>query len=219
MFFVAEAPPEIAQAIGAKINQVAKKFSARSIGSKVVDQWMLERNEVNKILGTEFIRDKYRVARKFYTTVEISASWSDIKQIYKDVIANVPAKIENLVMLGGHVSHSYQTGTNIYFVYQLSVKDDNPRMMWQSDRLVKDAVATEVLKQTTGGISHHHGIGKMRVDRIRDELGSAFPILVALKRFFDPNNIMNPGTLVPEEATRELIFAEGGASSMTNNNE
>ncbi len=218
MFFVAEAPPEIAQAIGAKINQVAEKFGARSIGTQVVDHWMLERNEINKVLGTELNRDKYRASRLFYTTVEISASWSDIKQIYKDVIANVPGKIDNLVMLGGHVSHSYQTGTNIYFVYQLAVKDDDPQLMWQSDRAVKDAVATEVLKQITGGISHHHGVGKMRVGRIRDELGSAFPILVGLKRFFDPNNIMNPGTLVPEDATRGLILAAVTTGSPSRHN-
>ncbi|MHA6526125.1 FAD-binding oxidoreductase [Tessaracoccus sp. G1721] len=203
MFFVAEAPPEIAQAIGAKIDRVAEAHSGRSIGTDVVDHWMIERNAVNAVLGTEPNRDKYRASRLFNTTVEISASWSDIKKIYRDVISNVPGKIENMTMIGGHVSHSYQNGTNIYFVYQLAIKDDEPLNMWQSDRAVKDAVATEVLKQPSGGIVHHHGVGKMRVARIADELGSAFPILVGLKKLFDPNNTMNPGTLVPEDALKD----------------
>lgn len=200
MFFVAEAPPAIARAIGEEIDRVAEEFGGRSIGTDVVDHWMLERNEVNKVLGTEGNRDKYRASRLFYTTVEISASWSDIKKIYADVISAVPAQIDNLVMIGGHVSHSYQNGTNIYFVYQLAVKNDDPLSMWESDRAVKDVVANQVLKQPTGGIVHHHGVGKMRVGRIRDELGTSFPILVGLKKLFDPNNIMNPGTLVPEDA-------------------
>ncbi|WP_206477505.1 FAD-binding oxidoreductase [Microbacterium sp. KRD172] len=200
MFFVAEAPPEIAQAIGAKIDRVADGFGGRAIGTAVVDNWMDTRNAVNAVLGTEPNRDKYRESRRFNTTIEISASWSDIRKIYRDVLDAVPQHIDNLTMIGGHVSHSYQNGTNIYFVYQLAIEDGDPLKMWESDRAVKDVVATQVLKQPSGGMVHHHGVGKMRVARIADELGSAFPILVGLKKLFDPKNTMNPGTLIPEDA-------------------
>jgi len=197
MFFVAEGPPSITAAIGAAIEDIAPRHGARSIGPAVADHWLRERNEVCKILGTEEFNERYRESRIFYTTCEVSANWTEIRRIYDNVMANVPRKVDNLITLGGHVSHSYQNGTNIYFVYQLAAKD--PLRMMESDLAVKDAIVTEVLKEATGGSVHHHGVGKMRVKRIKDELGSSYDLLRRMKRELDPNGIMNPGCLVPLE--------------------
>jgi alkyldihydroxyacetonephosphate synthase len=46
---------------------------------------------------------------------------------------------------------------------------------------------------------HHHGIGKYRTAWTAIEHGSAYPILRRLKDAFDPNGIMNPGTIFPLE--------------------
>ena len=48
-----------------------------------------------------------------------------------------------------------------------------------------------------GSIVHHHGIGKARARWVQDEYGSSFPMLETLKRAFDPNGIMNMGTIIP----------------------
>ena len=48
-----------------------------------------------------------------------------------------------------------------------------------------------------GSIVHHHGIGKARAPWVRDEYGSSYYILETLKRAFDPNGIMNKGTIIP----------------------
>src|SRR5439155_441900 len=47
-----------------------------------------------------------------------------------------------------------------------------------------------------GTISHHHGIGRLRAPWLERELGSAYPLLRALKRALDPSGIMNPGVLL-----------------------
>jgi alkyldihydroxyacetonephosphate synthase len=44
---------------------------------------------------------------------------------------------------------------------------------------------------------HHHGIGKYRTPWTREEHGSAYHLLEVLKRGFDPNGIMNAGTIFP----------------------
>jgi len=45
-----------------------------------------------------------------------------------------------------------------------------------------------------GSISHHHGIGRMFAPWMETYLGKEqMEVLRALKRHFDPNNIMNPG--------------------------
>jgi len=45
-----------------------------------------------------------------------------------------------------------------------------------------------------GSLSHHHGVGKMIAPWMERHLGKEqMDVLRALKRHFDPNNIMNPG--------------------------
>ena len=48
-----------------------------------------------------------------------------------------------------------------------------------------------------GSIVHHHGMGKARAPWVKDEYGSSYYILETLKRSFDPNGIMNKGTIIP----------------------
>lgn len=198
MFFVVEGPPEIARVSGDAIDYIAEKYGATPIGTKVVDHWLATRNNICKTIGTEVAAEEARQTRKFYATTEICASWSDIKKIYQHVMENLPKKIDNLALLGGHVSHSYQTGTNIYFVYHILAND--PLKMTEVDhwRLV-EALCREVLKEETGGIVHHHGVGKARVKMIKDELGSSFVLMKGLKDMMDPKGTMNPGALIPLE--------------------
>ena len=50
------------------------------------------------------------------------------------------------------------------------------------------------------GISHHHGIGRVRRDALRGELGeSGISVLRAVKRALDPGGLLNPGVLLREE--------------------
>ena len=52
-----------------------------------------------------------------------------------------------------------------------------------------------------GSIVHHHGIGKARARWVEEEYGSSFPMLETLKQAFDPNGIMNKGTIIPADPT------------------
>jgi alkyldihydroxyacetonephosphate synthase len=55
----------------------------------------------------------------------------------------------------------------------------------------------EATLRTHGTISHHHGIGRLRVPWMQRELGTGLDVLRAIKRALDPNGIMNPGVLIP----------------------
>jgi alkyldihydroxyacetonephosphate synthase len=51
-----------------------------------------------------------------------------------------------------------------------------------------------------GGISHHHGIGRIRREWLRSELGDGgVALLRTVKHAIDPDGFMNPGVLIPEE--------------------
>jgi hypothetical protein len=56
-----------------------------------------------------------------------------------------------------------------------------------------------VLIQYDAALSHHHGVCLLRAPYMRDSLGSAFPVLQAVKRMLDPKNILNSGKLGPTD--------------------
>ena len=59
---------------------------------------------------------------------------------------------------------------------------------------VWDHVLT-VSAQHGGTLSHHHGIGLVRAERLRIELGTSYDLLEKVKAAIAPNGIMTPGTL------------------------
>lgn len=202
MFFVAEGPAEIAHGTGEGIDRIAKAAGARYIGYKGVEHWLIHRNDLCNSWHSPKLRERYRETGIFYATTEISASYSDIKTIYNNVMENVPKKIDNLVLLGGHASHAYQIGLNIYFVYELKI--NSPETYAKEHQAVIDAICEEVLKTPTGGCVHHHGMGKQRVKFAPQEHGSSYFLMKEMKKMMDSKGIMNPGALVVNDPSEEL---------------
>ncbi len=102
-------------------------------------------------------------------------------------------------MLGGHSSHSYQNGTNMYFVYDYNVVDCKPEEKIDKYHNPLNKIICEETIRLGGSMVHHHGIGKHRVHWSKLEHGSAWALLEGLKKQFDPNGIMNTGTIYPIE--------------------
>lgn len=201
MFFVCEGPADVTAATGAAIHRLALEHGGDYVGTKAVEHWMIHRNDLCNAYTDNKRFEKFRETKTIYATTEISGSWTDIVKIYDDVLANVPPQFENLVMMGGHVSHSYINGTNIYFVYRL--KMNSPETSNDEHTAIVHAICNEVLKYETGGCVHHHGMGKRRVAMAEKEHGSSYQLMIALKKTMDPNNIMNPGALVPSKYLEE----------------
>jgi FAD/FMN-containing dehydrogenase len=97
-------------------------------------------------------------------------------------------------MLGAHSSHSYQTGTNLYFVYDYDIRVA-PREEIAEYHQPLNAIVVEEALRHGGSMVHHHGIGKYRTPWTEQEHGSATELLRRLKQAMDPNGIMNPGTI------------------------
>ena len=99
-------------------------------------------------------------------------------------------------MLGAHSSHSYQTGTNLYFVYDYAISCE-PREEIDEYHIPLNAIIVEESLRLGGSMVHHHGIGKYRTKWTAQEHGSAYSMVETLKRAFDPKSIMNAGTILP----------------------
>jgi alkyldihydroxyacetonephosphate synthase len=66
------------------------------------------------------------------------------------------------------------------------------------------AQAVDRMVECGGSISHHHGIGRLFAPWMERHLGrEQVDVLRALKRHFDPNDIMNPGGVLALDAAAD----------------
>jgi alkyldihydroxyacetonephosphate synthase len=197
MFFVVLGTKAVAAATGVEIEAIVNKYNARDIGTKAIDYWFEHRNLQCDDLGTDKEKQRMRETNVLEFPVEMCATWDQIGQIYQEAKTTLPELVPNLVLLGAHGSHSYLNGTNLYFVVGLKI--DDPKNVTAEQSVFIYGLCDIVLKYDKAGIVHHHGIGKKRVSRIKQELGTSYVLLQGLKKAFDPNGIMNPGCLMPIE--------------------
>ena len=196
VLFMAEGNAGISKATAEGIREiVAQHPGCVPVDSQLISEWFDD-----LVWGPDKVtREDNRIftTRNVNRTTEISADWSSINQIYDAVIPRIRAEIKGMTLLGGHSSHSYINGTNMYFNYFYDLIDcepeeENDKYYWPIIKII-----CEETLRFGGSIVHHHGIGKARAPWVRDEYGSSYPMLEALKHAFDPNGVMNIGTIIP----------------------
>jgi alkyldihydroxyacetonephosphate synthase len=195
VLFMAEGNAGITKATAEGIREiVAKHPSCKEVEPKLIEEWFLD-----LVWGPDKVAredERIRTTRNVNRTTEISADWSAINDIYEAAIARIRAEMRGITLLGGHSSHSYINGTNMYFNYFYDI-DCAPEL--ENDEFyfpIIDIICEETLR-FGGSIVHHHGIGKARSKWVREEYGSSFPMLRTLKDAFDPHGVMNMGTIIP----------------------
>lgn len=194
---VAEGPKPLADATAAAIEELFAKVPHTRVDSALVERWFAQLNWGQDKIDAEKA-DMLANARLGYTT-EVSVDWSRANELYEAVLARVRGEFDrvlDLTMLGAHSSHSYQTGTNLYFVYDYEIRCD-PREELQAYHIPLNAIIVEEALRLGGSMVHHHGVGKYRTPWVRQEHGSAYFLLEGLKAAFDPNGIMNAATIFP----------------------
>ena len=196
LLFMAEGAAGIAKATAEGIAEIVARYpECRPVDSGLIATWFDD-----LVWGPEKITaedERIRTTRNVNRTTEISADWSTVNDIYESALARILAEIPDITMAGGHSSHSYINGTNMYFNYFYDLVDCGPEEEVTKYYLPIISIICEETLARGGSIVHHHGIGKARAPWVRDEYGSSFHLLETLKRAFDPNGIMNKGTIIP----------------------
>lgn len=203
LVFSGEGPQPIVDATIAAAARACEDAGATPVDPELIATWFSNLNwGPDKIEGEkEWMREHHNLG---YTT-EISANWSDISDIYTSTMRRIREEFPraaDLTMLGAHSSHSYQTGTNLYFVYDYNISC-SPREEISEYHIPINAIIVEEALSHGGSMVHHHGIGKYRAPWTKQEHGSAYWILETLKKAFDPNGIMNPGSIFALEQAHE----------------
>ncbi|HEI0155783.1 TPA: FAD-binding oxidoreductase [Escherichia coli] len=201
LIFMAEGNPRIAKATGEGIAEIVARYpQCQRVDSKLIETWFNHLNWGPDKVAAERVQI-LKTGNMGFTT-EVSGCWSCIHEIYESVINRIRTEFphaDDITMLGGHSSHSYQNGTNMYFVYDYNVVDCKPEEEIDKYHNPLNKIICEETIRLGGSMVHHHGIGKHRVHWSKLEHGSAWALLEGLKKQFDPNGIMNTGTIYPIE--------------------
>lgn len=173
-----EGEREFTALVRKKIGRIARRFGGMSTTGYSAKEWYKDRYKT--FYMAEAVTD-YDI---ILDTVETPVRWDNIHEIHGKVYEyanSVPG-----TMCISHASHFYQSGTNLYFIFGVRGNVDD-YMAYRSGLI-------EAMVNAGGSCSHHHGVGRLMTPWIgrflgKEELGA----IRALKKYFDPGNILNPG--------------------------
>lgn len=127
-------------------------------------------------------------------TMEVAAPWSKLDAVYR----SVRRALSGHALVMAHMSHAYPDGCSIYFTFVGRSRGEHPET--EHAAVWRDAL--DATFAAGGVVSHHHGVGRLRKEALLRELGpGASEAFGALKRAWDPNGIMNPGSPFEPDAS------------------
>jgi len=170
------------------VREIASQSGLEPAPAEIGEHWLEHRNDVP---AWRDLLEKHVIA----DTIEISAPWTRIEDIYHEATASLWQR-ESVLIASAHSSHVYRTGLNLYFTFLARHEDpaEMEAIYFDCWRRVMEATARH-----GGGIAHHHGSGRLRKRYLHHDLGGGgVELLRTLKGALDPTGIMNPGNLIPD---------------------
>jgi alkyldihydroxyacetonephosphate synthase len=196
LLFMCEGPAGVVKATIEGIKECVAKFpECKPVDPHHLQEWFADLNWGADKLANE--RREILETKTMGRTTEVAADWSTICDIYENALKRLRVEVPDITVSGGHSSHSYINGTNMYFIYYYNVNCPPEQEVTKYRREINRVICEETLK-LGGSVVHHHGMGKARTPWVREEYDSSYYILERLKRVFDPNDIMNKGCIIPD---------------------
>lgn len=165
--------------VNRNVRKIARANGAMSLTGYPVKLW--EHGRFNDPYLREDLND-YGV---IIDTLETGVKWDNLHKVHMGVRKYIKKRPETLCMT--HCSHIYPQGTNLYFIFIAKFATEEEYLDFQRGVI-------EAIEVHGGTLSHHHGVGRMMAPLMKQHLGDGqMETLRALKKHFDPKNIMNPG--------------------------
>src|SRR5256884_4987856 len=156
---------------------------AERLDDELVGRWLEHRNDVaalEALISRGFVVD----------TMEVAARWRDLPKMYAEATQAIQAG-DGTPTAPAHPSHPHPAGARSHFPFAGQIEPDGREAYY---RAAWDA-GTRAVLAAGGALSHHHGVGLNRARFVREALGEAFDVLVAVKAAPDPHRILQPGQL------------------------
>lgn len=171
--------------------RVLKRHGAVTLGRRAGESWRRHRFE------GPFLRDALMDAGYLVETVETATTWSDLPALHDAVHQ---ALSDSLGPRPGpyvmsHISHVYETGASLYTTVIAVADQTDPLGQWAGAK----AAVTDAIMGQGATLTHHHAVGRDHAPWLAAEIGPlGVGILRSVKQRLDPDDVMNPGSLLPE---------------------
>jgi alkyldihydroxyacetonephosphate synthase len=171
------------------VKKICKKYKAMGLTGIPTKAWEHGR------FSDPYLRDNLQDFGIMIDTLECSVNWDNMQHVYETVRAYCKSRPKTVVTT--HISHSYPQGANLYFIFIAKMTDFDEFLDYHRGIL-------DHIQKSGAAMSHHHGIGKMFAPWLEGQIGSnQMDVYKALKKHFDPNNLMNPGGTIGVDLTEE----------------
>ena len=161
------------------VRKICKKYGAMYTTKYVTEGWEKGR------FRDPYMREDLQDFGIMTDTLECSVSWDTMKEVHEGVRKYCKSRPNTICMT--HMSHVYPQGANLYFIFIAKINNIDEYLDYQCGIL-------DNIQKYGASMSHHHGIGKMTAPWLEDQIGkNQMEVYRALKKHFDPHNIMNPG--------------------------
>jgi alkyldihydroxyacetonephosphate synthase len=160
-----------------------------------------------------YIRDFLASYHVIGETFETSVPWSHIHKVCAAVERKADEQHERFGLPGKcyvsyRITQVYHTGVCIYFMYGIYAKGvkEPENVFGKIEHSLREAII-----DNGGSISHHHGVGKLRKDFMKDTLSvDSISFLRDLKKVVDPQNVFG---------ARNNVFSDEDESVVSGGNE
>ncbi|MDO9546282.1 MAG: FAD-binding oxidoreductase [Pelolinea sp.] len=173
-----------------KIRRICRKHNAFNLSPfQVTRRWEYTR------FTDAYMREDLLDYDIVIDTLECAVTWDQLHNVHTQVRQFIKKRPNTICMT--HISHAYPQGGNLYFIFVIRYKDINDYLCLQYGIL-------DVIQLSGAAMSHHHGIGKQTAPWLGAQIGDEWTqLMAALKKHFDPHNIMNPGGTLGLDMTEE----------------
>jgi alkyldihydroxyacetonephosphate synthase len=169
----------------ARAERSIRELGGESLGEGPARSWLERRYAVSYRQSNVFQQGA------FNDTFEVAAPWARLAQVYAAVRAAAGAH----ALVLAHLSHAYPDGCSIYFTLVATRAGD---ALSRYDALLDSVLGSALAEGAT--LSHHHGVGTSKAHWLDAELGGGLDTLRWLRRAWDPDLLLNPGTFEPLRA-------------------
>jgi len=182
---------EIVNAARKEALDITGQNSGIHIGQQFGNQWQKSR------FKSPYLRNTLWERGVGIDTLETAVPWRSVDQTLQDIETAIHSGLANFnekVHVFTHLSHMYATGCSIYttYAFRLAADPDETLARWSAMK----TAASKAIVANGGTISHQHGVGKDHKPYLPAEKGDLGMAAIAmLAQQFDPNGLMNPGTL------------------------
>lgn len=177
-----EGDPDAGELIKTKVKKIAASHGAFYMGEKPVKSWWKGR------YADPYMREDLMDIQVITDTLETAVTWSNLINVWDGVRKVIKARPNTACMV--HGSHFYENGANLYFIFLSRVKTGDE----VDDYVRYQKSIIDAIRVNGGSLSHHHCVGRMLAPWLNDQIGeTGMGLLRAVKGYFDPSGIMNPG--------------------------